>query len=219
MDEYYSREELSKYLEGILKNDRAVFLRWVIYAEKLLKICCNEELKNIYTGEDVVFELIEKMLDGKRRIPQCSIGVNTVIRNDIKSVISNYSKLKLFKHNTVTISERDEIEDYEFNSAIAYNDIIADDSCLPDANLFVKELEVIVSQILPEEESIVMLYIKDGYANKEMAKELGITIKEVEAIKKRIKRKLDKSLPAEYKIIRNCNGVKVSESSKFLPGN
>jgi hypothetical protein len=181
-----------KLIQNLFENEFEKTKKLYEYADKTLKLFSSGK-STCRTGADIINDIVEKLINGNR-----SWNINEYpdaymqIKYLVKSETSNFM-LKEFRMINVNDFEN---EDNEESDSINYNNI-AD---LKLSEILLREENTELIKIFDNEISkfdddinLVYLGIKNGQQNQEIAKDLGLSVNDVENIKKRIRRILNKA--------------------------
>ena len=187
--------ELKVKLLKELSNDKTKLERLYAYTQYLMN---SYNIKTVaITCVDIVYQAIDDLLEGKRSwdakvYPDAYNQVKIIIDN---SLIKNVAK----KENRISYVELS--DDFEESPNVKYW-IEKTVSCYKDAinNNENAEIVGLLDKEFKKEETIkeiknklVYISLKNELSNKEIAKEYGIKVSEVENQRKQIKRKLQKT--------------------------
>jgi RNA polymerase sigma factor (sigma-70 family) len=182
-------EKKIKVFQNAFNDPSKPYEAWLEHADRLIKIKLNGRASQPYKAEDIINEIIEKVIDGKRswdmdRVPD----INKFMFMQILSVVDNkYKKEKNLISSEVYNSE-DESFYYrdDYTSILNLDEIYKRQDIMEAFSRCYNELET------DTEMGLVFLAWKEGKESKEIAEEFGLTVKQVEAIKQKIRRKLKK---------------------------
>lgn len=185
---YYSAIEKIELALTVKKNH---FKKWLVVADRYLKYYSNGKYERHLTAEDVVQELITKILEGKRNWnPEKQPDFDQFMFLNIRSIVEG----KFRARNKV-----ESVEDfYPDNSetGVKHNfnkNLIAENEDPADAIDRNDKIEECYNEILDDEDAaLVFLEWKKGKTSRQIAEELGMEVAEVERCKKRIIYKLNK---------------------------
>ena len=201
-----SKDEVRVAIENAFRSDKNLIAKLIKLADNFKKLYDNGKL---FDSKDIVMEAIEDILKGKRKWYKNKCERITIfIAGVIKSKIRNYANsnnykinkkvVPLFPSNAESESEFSENSIYDEERAKYFNSDNKDEP--PDTEEYFNKVlklfddDEIAYCVLDE------LLSSDKYDKKEqnqlLAKELGISVREVENAKKRIKYRLStKILP------------------------
>ena len=162
---------------------------WLEHADKLIKIKLNGRASQPYSAADIVGEIIVKVMDDIRtwdmeRVPD----INKFMYMQIRGVVDN----KYQKERRLVSREKFNPDDGSFSVIdemelkLELSEILKDQDIREAFSLCFKEIEE------DTEMGVVFLSWSEGNESQEMAKDFGLTVKQVEAIKQKIRRKLKK---------------------------
>lgn len=162
---------------------------WLAQADRLIKIKLNGRASQPNKAEDIVYEIIEKVIDGVRawdmkRVPD----INKFMYMQIRSVVDNkFNKEKKLVSSDAYNRENDSF--YTINNIpnnLELDEIYKQQDIMEAFARCYNEIEK------DTEMGLVFLAWKDGKESREIAEEYGLAINQVEAIKQKIRRKLKK---------------------------
>jgi RNA polymerase sigma factor (sigma-70 family) len=185
----------SKIFEEIKSayKDRKRVRRWLVVADRYLKSYNNDKFERHWTAEDIVNEVITKTLENKRKwIPEKVPDLDKFIFTTIRSVVDD----KVGDRNRV-LPQKEKVQarrgDFE-NDLIEINNKTDKDYILHDIER-IEIFEKCYNELLEDDDcAIVFLEWKEGKTSKDIAVSLGISVEEVERIKKRIRYNLNKNI-------------------------
>ena len=187
-----SQKKIFKEIEKAYKN-RTRIKRWFVIANRYLKSYGNDKYERHWKAEDIVMELIGKILEGKRawNIEQCP-DLDKFVYMNIRSIVN----AKLRNRKSVLprkIKVRARYGDKE-TDLIEANHKTEKDYILHEIES-AEKLEGCYKLLLDDEDcALVFLEWKEGKTSREIAKSLGITIENVECIKKRLRYKIKRRI-------------------------
>lgn len=185
--------EILEAFEKCLKNrERDYYAEWLASADAFLYLFLNGRLRNKYEAKDIVHTLLDKLCSGERKwnkdkYPNFAVYFFMIIKShiwDLSVVEEKYVRTgNLYDEDDEELSS-DQAIDLDSLNSISYKEVLSD----KDAN----ELIALCLEELKDDENaaIIFLYRADGLMNNEIAAELGLDIKGIEAAVKRMKRKL-----------------------------
>ncbi len=171
--------QLSQELQGICilftTFDLWVHRCWAAHAERLLT---QYHINYLYSSEDILQSIFEDFYTGKRiwdpiKYTNIQLYVELLIRNLVRNLARHESK-KVSLENL----EQEFIDDVNPET---FTEQLVTEECL-------KHLEG------DDTASLVFLDLYEDLRNREVADDLGISVKEVENTKKRIRRKLGRAV-------------------------
>jgi len=190
-----SQKKIFEEIENAYK-DKSRIKNWLVVADRYLKSYRNDKFERHWRAEDIVMELIGKILDGTRVWdPEKCADLDNFIYMNTRSIVDGKFK------------NRDKVLPQKVNASTRYGDRETDlietnhktDKYYILHEIELKEkLENCYKQLSDDDDcAIVFLEWKEGKTTREISESLGITVEEVERIKKRlrykIKRKIDYS--------------------------
>ena len=185
-------EILEAFEECVNNTERNYYAEWLASADKYLYIFLNGRLRNKYEAKDIVHTLLDKLCSGERKwdkdkYPNFGVYFFMII----KSHVWNLSVVEEKYVQTGDLYDEDNEEfdaepaiDLDSLNSLSLKEVLSDKDANELQNLCLKELKD------DENAAIIFLYRADGLMNNEIAGDLGLDIKIVEAAVKRIKRKL-----------------------------
>ena len=187
-----SQKKIFEEIEKAYKNKSRI-KNWLVVADKYLKSYGNDKFERHWKAEDIVMELIRKMLEGKRvwNTEQCP-DLNKFMYMNIRSIVD--SKLKNRKRVLPgKVKVRTRYGDKE-TDLVETNHKTEKDYILQEIE-FTEKLESCYEQLLNDEDcALVFLEWKEDKTSREIAESLGISVGDVERIKKRIRYKIKRSI-------------------------
>jgi len=183
------KERKIKAFQDAFSDPAKPYEEWLEHADKLIKIKLDGRASQPYKAEDIVNEIIVKVIDSVRawdmdRVPD----INKFMYMQILSVVDN----KFQKEKRLVSSERYNKEDDSF---YVTRDLISN----LDLDEIYKQQDIIETLTrcyneIEKDTELGVVFLSWGEDNKsqEIAEEFGLTVKEVEAIKQKIRRKLKK---------------------------
>jgi len=183
------KERKIKAFQNAFSDPCAPYNEWLAHADKLIGLKLNGRASQPYKAEDIVNEIIEKVIDGVRTWDMDRVtDINKFMYMQILSVVDN----KFNKEKKLVASDAYNREDDSFYTI---NNIPNN----PELDEIYKQQDIMeafarcYNEIEKDTEmGLVFLSWKDGKESREIAEEFGLTVKEVEAIKQKIRRKLKK---------------------------
>ena len=183
------KERKIKAFQNAFSDPAKPYEGWLAQADRLIKIKLNGRASQPNKAEDIVYEIIEKVIDGVRawdmkRVPD----INKFMYMQIRSVVDNkFNKEKKLVSSDAYNRENDSF--YTINNIpnnLELDEIYKQQDIMEAFARCYNEIEK------DTEMGLVFLAWKDGKESREIAEEFGLTVKEVEAIKQKIRRKLKK---------------------------
>jgi DNA-directed RNA polymerase specialized sigma24 family protein len=188
-----SIEKAIKEIETAFRNEQQRSKSWINVAGKYLKFYGSNGFENHYTAEDIVMELINKLLNGERnwdieKVPDFDHFMYQNIQSIVEGKLRSrkiVESVDSFKPNAKAgkvfrglkpgqyADNRDtgELIDLKNKLERCYNELSGDDEC-----------------------GLVFLEWLQGKTSIEISESLGITVNDVERIKKRIKYQFNNKL-------------------------
>lgn len=160
---------------------------WISQAKFQLELKTRGRIARFTSGEDVVLEIISRVLSGiitwdTERVP----NVNTFMYHQIRSNVSNLVKKELCK--IAQLTGQDAVPDSCMQLDAGHYSIAEPGDVYKAADL--NELKQSILKELGDDitASRVFIEMTEGVTNLSAAQSLGLTVREVENAKKRIKR-------------------------------
>ena len=177
-------------LEELGKDWDALYPRLLRFSRKHINILQYYGEKE-WNEEDLVTEAIDRALQGKRKWnPEAYKNVKTFLYGVIKSLVSDrIEHLRKFSgHRLVAVN--DDEKDY-FDENFQAKENSPEEKCL-EKQVLDKILSFLFEQFESDDNAFEILacFSYETYKPSEIAAETGLSISEVDAVKKRIKRKL-----------------------------
>lgn len=180
---------MSLNIQQIYQADKAKVSEWLNHADKFIKVYLNGNSKLI-TAQDIVGDILIKMVDGKRKWDPKKVNINAFMYNAIRSHVEGIAKKE--KRN-IPIDKYDE-ETETFKSELEKEHFISLESILDKQDLKEK-LEKVRECIKDDADcEIVFNCLLEGMKIPEIAADLGITKQEVKNVVRRIYYKVRKEL-------------------------
>ena len=183
------KERKIKAYQNAFSDPAKPYEGWLAQADRLIKIKLNGRASQPYKAEDIVYEIIEKVINGKRtwdmdRVPD----INKFMYVQIRSVVDNkFNKEKKLVSSDAYNRENDSF--YTINNIpnnLELEEIYKQQDIMEAFARCYNEIEK------DTEMGVVLLsWVKEN-ESQEIAEEFGLTVKEVEAIKQKIRRRLKK---------------------------
>jgi len=166
---------------------------WINVAGKYLKYYSSDKYENHYQPDDIVMELIDKILNGRRnwdpdRVPDFDQFIYMNIRSLVEGKFRNRNiveSVPVFEPSAKAGKVYKGLQDDQYEKEPEYEQLI-------DHNDKLSKCYDILSS--DEECGVVFLEMLNGSTSIQIAKYIGTDVAEVEKIKKRIKYKLKKYL-------------------------
>lgn len=180
-------------IEYAIKIKKKILKGWLVVADRYLKSYTKGIYERHWTAEDIVQELIEKILSGERNWdPETVPDFNKFMYTNIRSIVEG--KLKS-RQIVETVDNYYPEKEKSRVKKILPRGLTADN---PDIYNEIDNYDKIgkcYDKLLEDEDAaLVFLYWKDGNTSKEIAENLGISVIEVERIKKRIRYHLNQKI-------------------------
>lgn len=166
--------------------------RWLVVADRYLKFYGNDKFERHWTAEDILNEVITKVLTGERNYnPEKYKGVDDYIFKTIRSIVDNEVGNRRLVCPAEDYGGDDEDGSPELVNVI--EQVHATEKEQIHKNYIINEkLESSYQKLLEDEEAaLVFLDWQKGLKSNEIAESLGIELEEVELAKKRIRYKLN----------------------------
>ncbi len=186
-----SNSQILKEIEKIIRNSE-LYNKLLKRAEYYLAYSCPH-LKSIYEPEDIINNLCESLITGRRKWDKDKIDSLFVhMMSNIRSVVDNIRNL----------SEEKKVLEYDKYESKEEMYISAVDKSVPDKwkqeeESDLEEMKKNVQGFVEDmsiECQLVYHDILEGKTNKEIAEDLGVSVTEVENIKRTLKRHIAKQL-------------------------
>ncbi len=170
-------------IEYAIKIKKKILKGWLVVADRYLKSYTKGIYERHWTAEDIVQELIEKILSGERNWdPETVPDFNKFMYTNIRSIVEG--KLKS-RQIVETVANYYPEKEKSRVKKILPRGLTADN---PDIYNEIDNYDKIgkcYDKLLEDEDAaLVFLYWKDGNTSKEIAENLGISVIEVERKKK-----------------------------------
>jgi len=179
-------------IEKAYKNKDRV-KKWVTVADRYLKSYGNGRFERHWTAEDIVNEVITKILEGVRNIEPSELHkLDKYICLDIRSVIDGK-----FRSRKIVLPPKRKIANKEGEKEIDLieNNYTTEKDYIQYGLERKENLEKCYKELMNDEDAaLVFLEWKEGKKSQEIADSLGIPVIEVGKIKKRIRYNLKKEL-------------------------
>lgn len=178
-----------EFLELLSSQDWGKILPQLFsYAEKRISYLNVKRLAKGLDAKDIVLFSIEQIYHGQRNWdPQKAPELKDALISIINSNISNNIYSSEYKKRKIIDDSSEEENNFWDSQTTGEN---------PEKEIEFKELRGTIYEFLDdsEEDQTILMCIEDGYTNKEIAKMLEKSIRDIENAKKRIKRKLLKEM-------------------------
>jgi RNA polymerase sigma factor (sigma-70 family) len=188
-----NRYVFQNIINDILQNDKELYGKWRDFASYLLERNFYGKGARHIKPEDIVNEVIAKVLTGKRKWDKKKVpNINTFMTMHIKSIISNLQKTESYFINFRDFNDDDDfIEEHIGSIHHTQHGRIEHEYEMREAmslwyDIFEKAGDIECLKVLE--------WLRFEYKNYEIAEELNIETKQVENIKKRIRNKLSKMI-------------------------
>ncbi len=184
--------EIFVEFEKILQEHPEKYNGWIFFADLLMNFFLHEVKNHCFTAEDIVHELITKIIEGKRKwnrekYPALDIYMKMCIKSDILNLYNKNKRRKTDCSYEFENSDDEENADNSFFDSIESN-TYAD----PLKEYTEKERIEMINKKLEDDEECWCVFdeMLKGNKNQEIAIILGLSVNEVVNIKKRIIRKI-----------------------------
>jgi RNA polymerase sigma factor (sigma-70 family) len=180
-------------IEYAIKIKKKILKGWLVVADRYLKSYTKGIYERHWTAEDIVQELIEKILSGERNWdPETVPEFNKFMYTNIRSIVEG--KLKS-RQIVETVDDYYPEKEKSRVKKILSPGLKADNPDICNEIEAYDKLEKCYNSLLDDEDAaLVYLYWKEGNTSKEIAESLGINVIEVERLKKRIRYHLTKKI-------------------------
>jgi RNA polymerase sigma factor (sigma-70 family) len=178
--------------EYVLKHDKDRLGKWLAVAQRWIDFYGEKKFERHWTAEDIIQEMIIKILGNVRAYdPNNYEDFDKFVYLTIRSIVENKvgSRKKIVpSEKIIQTKDGDEfINKYEKSYKTRPDQIMKD----YEIN---EKLEYCYNKLMDDTEAaLVFLEWKEGNTSKDIAEALGMSIKEVEAAKKRIRYRLTKN--------------------------
>lgn len=186
-----SQKKIFEEIENAYK-DKARIKKWYVVADRYLKSYGNDKFERHWKAEDIVMELTGKILEGKRpwdteHCPDFDRFIYMHIRSIVDGKLRN--RKRVFPQKEKVLSRYGDKE----TDLIEINNITEKDYIIDDIER-TEKLEYCYKLLSDDDEcALVLLEWQDEKTSREIADSLGITVAEVERIKKRLRYKIKRS--------------------------
>lgn len=180
-------------IEYAIKIKKKEFKGWLVVADRYLKYYSKGIYERHLTAEDIVYELIEKILSGERNWdPEKTPNFNQFMYANIRSVVQGKLKSRQIVETVDNYYQKDEesrVKKFLPRGLAADNPDICNEIDTLD------KIEKCYDRIMDDEEcALVFLEWLEEKTSIEIGESLGLSVQEVERIKKRIRYNLTKSI-------------------------
>jgi len=187
-----SQKKILEEIENAYK-DKSRIKKWYVVADRYLKSYGNDKFERHWKAEDIVMELTGKILDGKRSwdSEHCP-NFDRFICMNIRSIVD--SKLRNRKR-VLPQKERIQVRYGDKETDLVETNYITDKDYILYNIELTEKLEKCYDLLSDDDEcALVFLEWKEEKTSLEIADSLGITVEEVERIKKRLRYKIKRSI-------------------------
>jgi RNA polymerase sigma factor (sigma-70 family) len=173
-------------IEYAIKIKNKALKGWLVVADRYLKFYSKGIYERHWTAEDIVYELIERILAGERkwdseRVPD----FNKFMYSNIRSIVAG--KLKSRQIVETVDNYYPDVKESRVKKVLPRGLTADNPEIWRDIETYDK-IEISYNKLLEDEDAaLVLLYWKEGNTSKKIAESLGISVIEVERIKKRIR--------------------------------
>ncbi len=180
-------------IEYAIKIKKQILKGWLVVADRYLRCYSKGIYERHWTAEDIVQELIEKILFGERNWnPETVPDFNKFVYQCIQSIVEG--KLKSRRIVETVDNYYPEKEDSRVKKILPRGLTANNPEICNDINTYDK-IEKCYNKLLEDEDAaLVFLEWREDKTSKEIASSLGIEVQEVERIKKRIRYKLNQTI-------------------------
>ena len=174
-------------------GDKERVKKWLVVADRYLKSYNNDKFERHWTAEDIVNEVITKTLENKRKwipknVPDLDKFIFMTIRSVVDDKLGNRDKVLPPTEKIYAGDDDKEIDLIENNNKTDKDYILHDIERT-------EKFEKCYNELLEDDDcALVFLEWKEGKTSKDIAVSLGISVEEVERIKKRIRYNLNKNI-------------------------
>ena len=189
MDCNYKRRVIEAFRKAFDKDD-GLYEKWVQYSERLIRLYNKNEV--YFQGHDVVAELVEKTIEGERKWDMERVSLNTFMYRNIESVVSNKNQREYRKAVT---KDNYISNDQNGETLLQFDNLLHTDNDTIEKEFTRKEFFELLEDELMSDNDCIELYFGirensfDYRKNKEISKVLGMSVKDVENLKKRFLRR------------------------------
>ncbi len=189
MDCNYKRRVIEAFKEAFDKDD-GLYEKLVQYSERLIRLYNKNEV--YFQGHDVVAELVEKTIEGVRIWDMERVSLNTFMYRNIESVVSNKNQREYRKAVT---KDNYISNDQNGETLLQFDNLLHTDNDTIEKEFTRKEFFELLEDELMSDNDCIELYFGirensfDYRKNKEISKVLGMSVKDVENLKKRFLRR------------------------------
>ena len=189
-DENYDKK--IKLIQNLFENEFEKTKRLYEFADKTLKLFSGGKI-TCRTGADIINDIVEKLINGDRswkldEYPDAYMQIKYLIKSETSNFV-------LKEQRMINVNDFDNVYDNGYES-ISYNNIAE----LSLSEILLREenselIKIFDNEITKIDDDCILVYlgIKNGQQNQEIAKDLGLSVNDVENIKKRIRRILNKA--------------------------
>lgn len=184
-----AEHDLIKVFEDAFTSNKSRLKKWITYAAKLLDIYSNGKYERHWTPEDIIKEVITRVLEGKRKYnPDKYKSVDDFIFKTIRSLVDD----EFSSRRTVLPIEKyvDSKDGGEFVNQYEEKHKTENDTIQKNFEIEEKLEECYQRLLENEDDALVFLEWKLGSTSKDIADGLGLELSAVESAKKRIRYKL-----------------------------
>lgn len=184
-----NQEVVNAYKDAITTNKKRL-KKWIAVIQKYLDYYGKNRFERHFEPHDILQEMIERVIKGSRQYHQNSYkSIDDFVYKTCWSIIEekhrNKSRIEPAETYRQTKDGGEYINKFE-KKHITESNYIQDTLEIKD------KLEICYNQLLKDDEAaLVFLYWKQGHTSKDLAKETGLTLAQVESAKKRIRYKLN----------------------------
>ncbi|QQS37784.1 MAG: sigma-70 family RNA polymerase sigma factor [Ignavibacteriales bacterium] len=182
-------DECNPKIMDVLRGSQGKMKEWLSHANRFIQVYyANIKIKP--SAEDIVGDLIVKIYQKNRRWNYEKIDINSFMYNAIRShVCAEAKKVK----KLVTTDEYDS-EEFIFKNKYEneYHISLREIEFLQDIK---EKMEIVLGQIKGDEDCEIIFYcLLEGLKPRHIADDLGISVREVSNIMRRIKYKVQRAL-------------------------
>jgi RNA polymerase sigma factor (sigma-70 family) len=190
LDENYEKKQ--KLIQNLFENELRKCKKLYEYADKTLKLFSKGKVM-CKTGADIVNDIVEKLITGKRswdlvEYPDAYIQIKYLVKSETSNYLQKEFRMVNINDFGNDYNDGDESFNYNNIAELNYTEILSREENSELINIFNEEMAN-----CDDDCQLVYLGIKTGQQNQEIAKDLGLSVSDVENIKKRIRRKLNKA--------------------------
>ncbi|MGB8319106.1 MAG: hypothetical protein WCE54_13320 [Ignavibacteriaceae bacterium] len=184
-------ELIIKEFAEVFKYNQALYKKWIRYSEKLLNNYFNGRGARHYKPDDVVSEILIKLIDGKRKWDMKKLPeIHRLMCMLIKSFVHNLyvKEKKMINFGNFHKDDEEKVEKLEAMNCISLEMI--------EKEYDMREAMKVCYEIMEEDDDEeclkVMELLRYEYRNPEIADKLKMQKNQVENTKKRLRSKLRK---------------------------